>query len=783
MKKQSRKIKKYHLRNQNDGMFEYIFGKVGDLVLSQIIDINNLNKEDFSFIRGDKYVQNALQKVETAEKELIKTSNEVEDLSNKQKQLEKEAQLAKLRANNLMRSFIRKKKKSIASKEKQQIKEATQEATKKEQELINVTEKLEEVKEEVKNKKVELKEAKEQVNEVVVAVAKGKTKNDEVFNEKSTKEEVINEKATIEEELTEEEKEERRKFEEKKKEFHVEKKAVTGKISSTSENNPWEGEGKKIPLQSLEKFNFLKRMQKVGWIREMLEQKIKDFNVEWNIELLFLPDDVTEVVESFAYPKKEKMISIDKLELQKYFNMIKTGVQRGATENKMKMAGLNPKLLDLNIEEVTEVPEKDAYLSLAPKTEAKNEPPKPKIFHIMKPSPVNFKTIPLTDEEKSELNNIYFIPKRNVKIGDIKSTKVATTEEINLFGLKIQNYLIAYKAVDTIFKGKNPKEQWEEIEKILNFEKTLPENQMTNVFTVVKNFTPQISGKEGEESAIDLSKINQYLSIDKENKIKLELGEFKNYEYLIYKLTSIDNILEKVNWLEFKQKKESNVEIIEGKIKSLFDAIDFFLNSDTFLLILKTVATILIEGNSLDGFSLLILIDLLTKKSNLDTKFTYSNFVIKSLKKKNINLKQFFLEFDAKTKTIPNIKKDITPNFEELIKKLDKIELLLTNEIEKNQVSAVEKFIEDTKELEMLKKTENQKLERKNAILNEIKEIKTFKESVIEKYQQFKKDLNKKQKFLYEFFGEEENTDINEYLKAIKDAVIVLQNTFFNRKV
>jgi len=430
-----------------------------------------------------------------------------------------------------------------------------------------------------------------------------------------------------------------------------------------------------------------------------------------------------------------------------YFDLLAKKIPRPAVEAKLRAAGINPAVLNLNENE----PIPPDFIVDLKLIEVKKSPlVKPKAMQLKESSISDFwktkSTIVDTDftkEREKQFEKDYFTTIQKVKEVPLVVQDNKIIPLLNIEANLRQNTQIAYKKLLSIIPIK-PEEL--NIQNINSYIKNLimgnlPINNTNEaILSILYDLIPHT-----KDGIVESQKIKDILTLDKNALNKIENGFIFDYELFIYNLLKINDQFNRVQVLQFKKTFPTDIRNIETKIDLLLESIFKIKNSPELHELLKILQKIANVGGHKGGFSLTLISSILDYKSKSNPKNTIIEYVVSFLTSINFEFTNFLNDMQilesTSTFSVPDMLTTLTT-----AKKL--------NNIVKN-IDAIDKRYEEY------------------LIIND--KIKNIEEKL--------EELNNKFTELLNFYGEpEEKVDLRVYLIEVNNAVKKIKSQLIKKK-
>jgi hypothetical protein len=420
-----------------------------------------------------------------------------------------------------------------------------------------------------------------------------------------------------------------------------------------------------------------------------------------------------------------------------YFNLLDKKIPRPAVEAKLRAAGINPAVLDLDRDK----PLPSGFITDLKLIEVKKAPlAKPKAIQLKQSAISDFwketSTIIDTDftkEKENQFEKDYFTAVQKAKEAPVIVQDNKIVPLLNIDRNTRQNLEIAYKKLLSIIPIKAEDLNINNINSYIEnlVMGNLPINNINeSILSILYDLVPHT-----KDDVVETQKIKDILNIDKNTLTKLENGFVFDSELFIYKLLKIDNQFDRIRVLQFKKIFPIDAHNIRIKIDLLLESIFKIQSSPELHKLLKVLQKIANIGGHKGGFSLTLINSILDYKSKSNPKNTIIEYIIPFLKSINFKFSNFFNDMRILESTS-------TFTVSDMIKTLDAYNKL-------------------TKIVEKIDAIDNKRYEEYLIINKEIEKI----EEKIE-------NLNNKFTELLNFYGEpEEKIDLRIYLIEINNAV------------
>jgi len=424
-----------------------------------------------------------------------------------------------------------------------------------------------------------------------------------------------------------------------------------------------------------------------------------------------------------------------------YFDLLDKKIPRPAVEAKLRAAGINPSILDLDRDK----PIPPGFIVDVKLIEVKKAPlAKPKSIQLKQSAVSDFwkenSSIIDTDftkEKEKEIEKDYFTAVQKIKEAPVVVQDNKILPLLNIDPKIRQNLEIAYKKLLNIIPIKA-----EELN-IQNINSYIKNLVMGN--SSINNINESILGilydlvPHTKDGIVETQKIKDITTLDKNALTKLENGFVFDYELFLYKLLKIDDQFDRIQVLQFKKTFPIDMKNIGTKIDLLLESIFIIQNSPELHELLKVLQKIANIGGHKGGFSLTLISSILDYKSKSNPKNTIIDYVVTFLRSINFEFSNFFNDMQILESTS-------TFSIQDMITTLKTAEKL--NKIVEN-IDAIDKRYEEY------------------LIIND--EIKKVEEKL--------ENLNNKFTELLNFYGEpEEKVDLRVYLIELNNAVKKIKN-------
>ena len=427
-------------------------------------------------------------------------------------------------------------------------------------------------------------------------------------------------------------------------------------------------------------------------------------------------------------------------EFKSYFDLLDKKIPRPAVDAKLRAAGINPAVLDLDKDK----PLPQGFVVDLKLLAVKKAPVKAKAIQLKESAISNFwkeKSAivdnDFTKEKEKQFEKDYFTAVQKVKEVPIVAEDNKIIPLLDFDSKTRQNIQIAYKKLMSIIPIK-PEDLT--IQNINSYIKNLvmgniPINDANElILSILYDLIPHT-----KDGIVENQKIKDLTTLDKNISDKIDKGFVLNYELFMYNLLKIDDQFDRIQSLQFKKTFPIDIRNINTKIDLLIESIFKIQNSPELHDLLKFLQKIVNTGGHKEGFSLTLINSILDYKSKSNPKITIIEYVIPFLKSINFEFNNFFNDMKILETTsafsVPDMITTLTTS-----KKLNKI---------------VENI--DAKD----KKYENYLIQKDQ----------------IEKTEKHLEELNNKFTGLLNFYGEpEEKVDLRVYLIEINNAVKKIKN-------
>lgn len=351
-----------------------------------------------------------------------------------------------------------------------------------------------------------------------------------------------------------------------------------------------------------------------------------------------------------------------------YFDLLDKKIPIPAIEAKLRAAGINPTILDLDKDK----PIPPGFnLKLL---EVKKAPVKVKAIQLKESAVSDFwkekVDVDFTKEREKQFEKDYFIAIQKVKEvpAIVQDNKIIPL--LNIDAKSRQNLQIAYK---NLVKIMPIKAEDLNIQNINSYIKDLimgkmPINDVNeSILLILYDLVPHT-----KDGIVEIQKIKDIITLDKNNLNKLENGFVFDYELFIYNLLKIDDQFDRIQVLQFKKTFPTDIQSINTKIDLLIESIFKIRNSAELHELLKVLQKIVNIGGHQGGFSLTLINSILEYKSKSNPKNTIIEYIIPFLRTINFDFSNFFTDMrileNTSTFSIPDMITTITTS-----KKLNKI--------------------------------------------------------------------------------------------------------------
>ena len=345
-----------------------------------------------------------------------------------------------------------------------------------------------------------------------------------------------------------------------------------------------------------------------------------------------------------------------------YFDLLDKKIPRPAIEAKLRAAGINPAILDL-----------DKYKPIPPGfivdlklLEVKKAPLKVKAIQLKESAVSDFwkeiVDVDFTKEREKQFEKDYFIAIQKVKEAPaiVQDNKIIPL--LNIDAKSRQNLQIAYK---NLVKIMPIKAEDLNIQNINSYIKDLIMGKMEindvneSILLILYDLVPHT-----KDGIVEIQKIKDIITLDKNNLNKLENGFVFDYELFIYNLLKIDDQFDRIQVLQFKKTFPTDMRGINIKIDLLIESILKIRNSPELHELLKVLQKIVNIGGHKGGFSLTLINSILEYKSKSNQKNTIIEYIIPFLRSINFDFSNFFNDMqileNTSTFSIPDMITTIT---------------------------------------------------------------------------------------------------------------------------
>ena len=349
-----------------------------------------------------------------------------------------------------------------------------------------------------------------------------------------------------------------------------------------------------------------------------------------------------------------------------YFDLLDKKIPRPAIEAKLRAAGINPVILDLDKDK----PLPPGFIIDVKLLEVKKAPlAKPKAIQLKQSAISEFwkekSTIVDTDftkEKEKEIEKDYFIAVQKVKEAPVVVQDNKIVPLLNIDAKLRQNLQIAYKKLLSIIPLKSEELNINNINsyiKNLVMGNLLINDANESILLILYELVPHT-----RDGIIETQKIKDIITLDKNALIKIENGFVFDYELFIYSLLKINDQFDRIQVLLFKKTFPIDIRNIKTKIDLLLESIFIIQNSLELHELLKVLQKIANIGGHKDGFSLTLISSILDYKSKSNPKNTIIEYVIPFLRSINFEFSNFFNDMQilesTSTFSIPDMITTIT---------------------------------------------------------------------------------------------------------------------------
>jgi hypothetical protein len=335
-----------------------------------------------------------------------------------------------------------------------------------------------------------------------------------------------------------------------------------------------------------------------------------------------------------------------------YFDLLSKGIPRPAVDAKLRAAGINPAILDLD----QNVPLPSDFIIDIKLLQPKKAPVLPKAIQLKESANSEFwKETSVIDnkftkETEKEVEKNYFT-KNNKVVKEIIVTK-EETKIVPLLNLDVklrQNAEIAYKKITSTIPLK-PEDL-----NIKNINSYIKELVLGNIrinetnellLSILYDLIPHT-----KEGVAENNKINEVLKVSPDILEKINNGFVLAYENFIYNLFKIDDQFDRIQVLQFKKIFPTDIRNVNVKLDLLTDSISIIKNSEELHEILKLLQKIVNIARHKGGFSLTLINSIFDYKSQSNPKNTILQYVVSFLKSINFDFNKFFNDMQILNQT------------------------------------------------------------------------------------------------------------------------------------